>query len=73
MGFPAHARARVIEEVRGYPRPVSRLGTGARSALTEPSFAPEHADELMVFARFLKRPGPELRIVSLDAKVILAA
>ncbi len=45
----------------------------AEAALTEPSFAPEHADELLVVARFLKRPGPELRIVSLDAAEILAA
>jgi DNA polymerase III subunit epsilon len=39
----------------------------------EPSYAPEHADELFVVASFLKRPGPELRIVSLDATEILAA
>ena len=45
----------------------------AEAALVEPSVAPENADELLVVAGFLRRPGPELRIVSLDAGVILAA
>jgi hypothetical protein len=45
----------------------------AGAALAEPSFAPEDADELLVVAGFLRRPGPELRIVSLDATEILAA
>ena len=40
---------------------------------TEVSFAPEHADELLAVAGFLRRPGPELRIVSLDVGAILAA
>jgi DNA polymerase III epsilon subunit family exonuclease len=39
----------------------------------EPSFAPEHADELLVVAGFLRRPPPELRVVALDASEILAA
>jgi DNA polymerase-3 subunit epsilon len=39
----------------------------------ETSFAPEDADELFVVAGFLRRPGPELRVVSLDAGTILAA
>jgi DNA polymerase-3 subunit epsilon len=38
-----------------------------------PSFAPEDADELLVLAQFLRRPGPELRVVPLDAHRILAA
>jgi hypothetical protein len=38
-----------------------------------PSYAPEDADELLVLAGFLRRPGPELRVVSLDADEILAA
>jgi DNA polymerase III subunit epsilon len=37
------------------------------------SLAPEDADELLVIAGFLRRPGPELRIVSLDATEIFAA
>ena len=45
----------------------------AEAALAEPSLAPEDADELLVVSGFLRRPGPELRIVSLDAARILAA
>lgn len=45
----------------------------AEAALAEPSFAPEDADVLMLVAGFLRRPGPELRIVSFDATEILAA
>jgi DNA polymerase III epsilon subunit family exonuclease len=50
----------------------------ARTGLGEvqrasPSFAPEHADELLVVAGFLRRPPPELRVVALDASEILAA
>jgi hypothetical protein len=37
------------------------------------SLAPEDADELLLIARFLRRPPPELRIVPLDADRILAA
>ena len=58
------------------PGPAGRLEVDAglaAAALAEPSFAPEHADELLVVAGFLRRPGPELRIVSLDATKILAA
>jgi DNA polymerase III epsilon subunit family exonuclease len=45
----------------------------AGAAPAEPSFEPEDADELLALAGFLRRPGPELRIVSLDASAILAA
>jgi hypothetical protein len=45
----------------------------AEAARAGPSLAPEDTDELLVVAGFLKRPGPELRIVSLDAGDILAA
>lgn len=45
----------------------------AEAALTEPSLTPEDADELLVVSGFLRRPGPELRIVSLDPAAILAA
>jgi DNA polymerase III epsilon subunit family exonuclease len=37
------------------------------------SYAPEDADELLVLGGFLRRPGPELRVVPLDAAQILAA
>jgi DNA polymerase-3 subunit epsilon len=45
----------------------------AEAARAEVSFEPEHADELLVVSGFLERPGPELRVVSLDASEILAA
>ena len=45
----------------------------AEAALAEPSLAPEDADALLLVSGFLRRPGPELRIVSLDAAQILAA
>ncbi len=44
----------------------------AAAALQERSLAPEDADELLVVAGFLRRPGPELRVVALDAEEILA-
>ena len=44
----------------------------AEAALVEPSFSAEDADELLVVAGFLRRPGPELRVVSLDPAEILA-
>jgi excinuclease UvrABC nuclease subunit len=45
----------------------------AASSCVEPSCAPEDADELLVISGFLRRPGPELRVVALDAGEILAA
>ena len=39
----------------------------------EPTFTPEDAADLLVVSGFLRRPGPELRIVSLDGREILAA
>jgi DNA polymerase-3 subunit epsilon len=45
----------------------------AEASLAAPSFAPEDADELLVVAGFLRRPGPELRIMPLDSARILAA
>jgi DNA polymerase-3 subunit epsilon len=50
------------------------LGAGlAEASFAAPSFAPEDADELLVVAGFLRRPGPELRIMPLDSAQILAA
>lgn len=40
---------------------------------TGPSYAPEDADELVVVSGFVRRPAPELRVVSLDPSAILAA
>jgi DNA polymerase-3 subunit epsilon len=45
----------------------------AEADLQAPSLAPEDAEALLVIAGFLRRPGPELRVVSLDAREILAA
>jgi DNA polymerase III epsilon subunit family exonuclease len=45
----------------------------AGAGLAAPSLAPEDADELLVVAGFLRRPGPELRVVSLRPEDILAA
>jgi DNA polymerase III subunit epsilon len=45
----------------------------AEALHAEPSFAPEDADELLLIAHFLRRPGPELRIVPLDRSQVLAA
>jgi DNA polymerase III epsilon subunit family exonuclease len=50
----------------------ARAGLAVATA-SPPSYAPEDADELLVVGGFLRRPGPELRIVSLDAGAILAA
>ena len=37
-------------------------------AMAPPSYTPEEADDLLVLAQFLRRPGPELRVVPLDAR-----
>lgn len=50
----------------------ARAGLAAAASVTT-SYAPEHADELLVVAGFLRRPGPELRVVALDEEEILAA
>jgi DNA polymerase III epsilon subunit family exonuclease len=38
----------------------------AEARRAEPSLAPEDADELLVIAQFLRRPPPELRVVTFD-------
>jgi DNA polymerase III subunit epsilon len=40
-------------------------GLAACSGL-EPSYAPEHADELLLVASFLRRPPPELKVLTLS-------
>ncbi|MEP7224330.1 MAG: exonuclease domain-containing protein [Actinomycetota bacterium] len=45
----------------------------AEAARAEPSLAPYDADALLVVSGFLRRPGPELRIASLDVSEILTA
>ena len=65
-----------IAAVRTLPASAPRLEVEAGLAevtAARPSFAPEDAADLLVVASFLRRPGPELRVVSLDAAEILAA
>jgi hypothetical protein len=66
-----------VSAVRTIPEgPAGRLEVEAGLAAAicaEPSYDPEDADELLVISGFLRRPGPELRVVSLDAAEILAA
>ena len=66
-----------IAAVRTLPGGLAgRLEVTSALALSEHaplSLAPEDADALMVVAGFLRRPPPELRVVSLDADEILAA
>jgi DNA polymerase-3 subunit epsilon len=50
----------------------SVLAEVASHAGTVPSYAPEHADELLVVAGFLRKPGPELRVVSLAGGDLVA-
>ena len=45
----------------------------AAARLAAPATGPEDADELLLVGGFLRRPPPELRVVALDAALILAA
>ncbi len=70
------AQGRVVTARTLVPGPAGRVEVAAglaEAVRAEPSFAPEHADELLLVAGFLRRPGPELQVVSLDAAEILAA
>jgi hypothetical protein len=72
--FVAHGRIAATRTLA--PGAAGRLEVRSALALSEragPSLAPEDADELTVVASFMRRPPPELRIVSLDADQILAA
>ena len=72
--FVAQGRIATVRTVPDGPAGRLEVEAGlAEAARAEPSFAPEDADELLVVSGFLRRPGPELRIVSLDPQEILAA
>lgn len=72
--FVAGGRIAVVRSVPDGPAGRLEVDAGlAECADAEPSYAPEDAAELLVVSGFLRRPGPELRIVSLDARDILAA
>jgi hypothetical protein len=70
------AAGRVAAERTLLPGPAGRVEVEAalaECARAEPSLAPEHADELLAVASFLRRPPPELAVAPLDADRILAA
>ena len=71
--FVCGGRVRVRTVAEGSAGRIEIEAGLAEATLVEPSVAPEDADELLVVAGFLRRPGPELRVVSLDAGAILAA
>jgi DNA polymerase III epsilon subunit family exonuclease len=60
-------------EVRAGLAEATLPGLVPRCHEAAPSYAPEDADELLVVSGFLRRPGPELRVVPLDGGEILAA
>ena len=76
MSGPPAALARRISSLTAWSGPDGHVFVAmeeAEAALVQPSFEPEHADDLLVVSGFVRRPGPELRVVSLDAAQILAA
>lgn len=78
---PAFWRAFFVAGGRVAVRTIPRGAAGrleleaglAAAASHDPSLAPEDAADLLVVAGFLRRPPPELRVVSLDAAEIIAA
>jgi len=48
------------------------IGAACEALAAPPSYAPEHADELMVVHEFMRRPPPELQVLPLDVAVICA-
>jgi len=78
---PGFWRAFVVAGGRVTARTIPRGAAGrleieaalALAARAEPSLAPEDTAELLAVAAVLRRPPPELRVVSLEAAAILAA
>jgi len=64
------AAVRLVPRGAGAAHEAAALLAEARRAA--PSSAPEDADELRLVASFLRRPGPELRVCSLDRTAICA-
>jgi DNA polymerase III epsilon subunit family exonuclease len=48
------------------------LAAAATASAEGPACEPDHVDELLVLATFLRRPPPELRVLPLDREAILA-
>ncbi|MEX2612456.1 MAG: exonuclease domain-containing protein, partial [Gaiellaceae bacterium] len=66
--FVARGRVAAVRTIpAGSPGRLAVEAGIAEATLAAPSVAPEDADELLVVGGFLRRPGPELRVVSLDA------
>jgi DNA polymerase III subunit epsilon len=63
--FVASGRVASVRTV-GYASSLELAAGLAEARRAEPSLAPEDADELLVIAQFLRRPPPELRVVTFD-------
>jgi DNA polymerase-3 subunit epsilon len=62
--FVAGGRVAAARAVPAGPGGDVELATGlAQARYVQPSLDPEHADDLLLVAQFLRRPPPELRIV----------
>jgi DNA polymerase III epsilon subunit family exonuclease len=65
--FLAAGRIAAVRSLPPGPGAQLELETGiAQARRAEPSLEPEHADELLVAAQFLRRPPPELEVVRFD-------
>ena len=80
----AEGFARAVFVARGRVADVRAIPSGAGAVLevraglaaaasAQPSFAPEDAEELLLLAGFVRRPPPELRVLPLEERTILAA
>ena len=66
------AAVRTVPEGRAARLELQSGCAEASLAAAAPSFAPEDADELFAIASFLRRPGPELRVLALDGDDLVA-
>ena len=72
--FLCGGRVAAVRSVPPGPGARIELETGIAEALhAQPSLAPEHADELLVVAKFLQRPPPELQVLRFDELERVAA
>ncbi|MGI8421676.1 MAG: exonuclease domain-containing protein [Gaiellaceae bacterium] len=66
--FVAGGRIAAVRTLPPGPGAELELAAGRAAArAVEPSYAPEHADELLLVATFLRRPPPELEVLPLSA------
>ena len=72
--FVRGGRVAAVRAVPRGPGAQLELDSGlAEAARAEQSLAPEHADELLVVAQFLRRPPPELQVLGFDEVARTAA